>query len=108
MTTQPTPTSPPLDTKDLLVVLQEWLVAWVFTVAFLGLATLLALFSGHLNLDAHGFGIVIFAQASWFIIAGALLWRHESQIADLPIDASQLRRTGRKPRSTPPCRDAGK
>ena len=47
----------------------------------LGLATLLALFSGHLNLDAHGFGIVIFAQASWFIVAGELLWRYENQVA---------------------------
>jgi hypothetical protein len=46
----------------------------------LGPATLLALFSGHLNLDAHGFGIVIFAQASWFIVAGALLWRRENQV----------------------------
>jgi hypothetical protein len=45
----------------------------------LGLVTLLALFSGNLNLDAHGFGIVIFGQAGWFVIAGALLWRHENQ-----------------------------
>jgi hypothetical protein len=42
---------------------------------------MLALFSGRLNLDAHGFGIVIFGQASWFIVAGLLLWRHQEQVA---------------------------
>jgi hypothetical protein len=47
----------------------------------LGVVTLLALFSGNLNLDAHGFGIVIFGQAAWFIMAGALLWRCDSQVA---------------------------
>ena len=47
----------------------------------LGPVTLLALFSGHLSLDAHGFGILIFGQAGWFIIAGALLWRRENQVA---------------------------
>jgi hypothetical protein len=46
----------------------------------LGPVTLLALFSGRLNLDAHGFGIVIFGQAAWFIVAGALLWRHEDPV----------------------------
>ena len=46
----------------------------------LGPATLLALFSGRLNLEAHGFGIVIFGQAVWFIAAGAFLWRGEGKI----------------------------
>jgi hypothetical protein len=46
----------------------------------LGSVTVLALFSGRLNLDAHGFGIVIFGQAGWFIVAGALLWRRENQV----------------------------
>ena len=46
----------------------------------LGPVTLLALFSGHLNLDAHGFGIVVFGQAAWFIVAGALLWRGGHQV----------------------------
>ncbi len=40
----------------------------------LGTVTLLALFSGHLRLDTHGFGAVALGQAIWFIIAGALLW----------------------------------
>lgn len=40
--------------------------------------TLLALFSGRLKLDAHGFGMVVFSQAVWFIIAGILLMRSEN------------------------------
>jgi hypothetical protein len=47
----------------------------------LGAATLIALFSGHLNLDVHGFGVVIFGQAAWFIIGGALLLKREDQVA---------------------------
>jgi hypothetical protein len=46
----------------------------------LGPVTLIALFSGRLNLDAHGFGIVVFGQAAWFIVAGALLWRGGHQV----------------------------
>lgn len=41
--------------------------------------TLIGLFSGHINLDAHGFGIIIFAQAGWFISAGVLLWSQQGQ-----------------------------
>lgn len=47
----------------------------------LGVAVLLVLFSGHLRLDTHGFGAVMFAQAAWFIIAGSLLWRSEEPAA---------------------------
>lgn len=39
--------------------------------------TLLALFSGHLPLDAHRFGVVVLGQSAWFIVAGALLWTTE-------------------------------
>jgi hypothetical protein len=45
----------------------------------LGTLTVLALFSGHLPLDSHGFGAVILGQAIWFIVAGALLYQHETQ-----------------------------
>lgn len=31
---------------------------------------LLALFSGHLRLDVHGFGAVVLAQATWLIVVG--------------------------------------
>jgi hypothetical protein len=44
----------------------------------LGPVILIALFSGRLPLDAHGFGLVIFAQAAWFVIAGRLLWAGSS------------------------------
>jgi hypothetical protein len=41
----------------------------------LGPLTLIAIFSGLLNLAAHGFGLVVFGQALWFTITGALLCR---------------------------------
>jgi hypothetical protein len=40
----------------------------------LGPVTVLALFSGHLPLDAHRFGGVVLGQSVWFVIAGAVLW----------------------------------
>jgi hypothetical protein len=43
----------------------------------LGPITLAAFFSGHLRLNVHGFGLVIFGQAIWFAVTGVLLWRHE-------------------------------
>ncbi len=40
----------------------------------LSVATVAAMFSGHLPLDAHRFGIVVLGQAVWFVVAGAQLW----------------------------------
>ncbi len=40
-----------------------------------GLLIVLALFSGHLSLGVHGFGLVALAQSLWFIVAGILLMR---------------------------------
>lgn len=34
-------------------------------------------FTGRLAMDVHGFGIITFAQSSWLILVGALLWRGE-------------------------------
>ena len=31
--------------------------------------------SGHLRLNVHGFGLIVLAQAVWFVVAGALLGR---------------------------------
>jgi hypothetical protein len=42
---------------------------------FLGPVTLIAVLSGHLRLDVHGFGLVVLGQAAWFIVAGAKLFR---------------------------------
>jgi hypothetical protein len=41
----------------------------------LGPALVIAMTSGALSLDVHGFGLVVFSQAIWFIIAGILLLR---------------------------------
>jgi hypothetical protein len=38
--------------------------------------TLVAYLSGHVRLDVHGFGLLLFAQSAWFIAAGVLLIRH--------------------------------
>jgi len=41
----------------------------------LGPTLVIAMITGGLSLDAHGFGLIIFSQAIWFIIAGVLLLR---------------------------------
>jgi hypothetical protein len=41
----------------------------------LGLAILIALFAGALNLELHGFRIITLSQAIWFILAAIFLWR---------------------------------
>jgi hypothetical protein len=40
-----------------------------------GPAILLAVVSGHLRLDVHGFGLIVLPQAVWFVVAGARLGR---------------------------------
>jgi hypothetical protein len=50
----------------------------------LGPVTLGALFSGHLNLDVHGFGIVVLGQAIWFMVAGKRLWGGKNNKQPLP------------------------
>lgn len=41
----------------------------------LGPALVIAMTTGGLSLDAHGFGLIIFSQAVWFIVVGILLLR---------------------------------
>ena len=41
----------------------------------IGGATLLALLSGHLRLNVHGFGLVVAAQSAWAVLIGVLLCR---------------------------------
>jgi hypothetical protein len=41
----------------------------------LGAATILMLVSGHLKLDVHGMGLVMFSQAVWFVLVGVALLR---------------------------------
>lgn len=40
-----------------------------------GPAIVLAVVSGHFPLDVHGFGLIVLAQAVWFVVAGARLGR---------------------------------
>lgn len=40
---------------------------------FLSPVIILALLSGHLHLDVHGFGMVVLGQSIWLIVCGALL-----------------------------------
>lgn len=44
----------------------------------LPVVTVAAMFSCHLPLDAHRFGIVVLGQAIWFVVAGAQLWNAET------------------------------
>jgi hypothetical protein len=41
----------------------------------LGAVTVAGIFSGFLTPDRHGFGMLIFGQAIWFLIVAAGLWR---------------------------------
>jgi hypothetical protein len=47
----------------------------------LGLSLVIAMMSGALRLDAHGFGLIIFSQAIWFIIVGVLLLRSQEPVS---------------------------
>lgn len=45
----------------------------------LGLISILAVVSGHIRLDVHGFGLIVLGQAAWFIIVGVQLWRNNQR-----------------------------
>jgi hypothetical protein len=45
----------------------------------LGPLIVLGLASGHLRLDVHGMGMVIFGQAVWFVIVGVLMCRADGR-----------------------------
>jgi hypothetical protein len=49
----------------------------------LGIAIVVALIAGQLNLEVHGFGLITFTQALWFILAATFLWRLEKQTSVL-------------------------
>jgi hypothetical protein len=50
----------------------------------LGPVIVIAVLSGALSLDAHGFGLVIFSQAIWFVVVGILLLRSKETFSRLP------------------------
>ncbi len=41
----------------------------------LGPVVVVAMIMGSLRLDVHGFGLIMFGEAIWFIVVGVLLWR---------------------------------
>lgn len=43
----------------------------------LGAVLVVAIASGHLTLDVHGFGLVTLGQAVWFVGMGVFLWQSE-------------------------------
>lgn len=45
-----------------------------------GPLTILAVVSGHIRLDVHGFGAIILGQAIWFICAGITLWKEKASM----------------------------
>ena len=65
----------------------------------LGPLTVIALLSGHIRLNVHGFGMIIVSQAVWFISAGVLLGRKSKNLRSPP----QLR-----PRSPLLCFDGAR
>ena len=55
----------------------------------LGPAIIVAMITGSLRLDVHGFGLITFCQAIWFIITGVLLLRSKA-IADHPREKEEF------------------
>jgi hypothetical protein len=50
----------------------------------LGPTVIIAILTG-LSLDVHGFGLIIFSQAIWFIVTGILLMRSIETIPHVPV-----------------------
>lgn len=46
----------------------------------IGAVAVLAVASGRLGMDVHGFGAVVLGQAIWFVTTGSLLWRPSSPL----------------------------
>jgi hypothetical protein len=55
-----------------------------------GPVIVIAMVSGSLSLDVHGFGLIIFSQAIWFIVAGILLWRSKATSPRMPAQEHAL------------------
>jgi hypothetical protein len=49
----------------------------------LGPGLIIAMISGILGLDVHGFGLIVFSQSIWFIVAGILLLRSDKHAVRL-------------------------
>jgi hypothetical protein len=47
----------------------------------LGPLTIVAVLSGHVRLNVHGFGLVMLGQAIWFVCSGVTLWRFKETVS---------------------------
>ena len=79
------------------------IIAWSYAVAslgalerrvawygwFVGVVSLAALFSGHVRMDAHGFGMIVLLQAIWNIALGVSMLR--TRASPQPLAAAQGR-----------------
>ena len=51
----------------------------------LGVVTVAGIFSGFLTPDRHGFGLLIFGQAIWFLMVAGMMWRAERGSEDVRV-----------------------
>ncbi len=51
----------------------------------LGVVTVAGIFSGLLTPDRHGFGMLIFGQAIWFLMVAGMMWRAERGSEDVRV-----------------------
>jgi hypothetical protein len=54
----------------------------------LSVVLVVAVGSGHLRLNVHGFGLVVLTQSVWLVVSGVLLWRLDGQSASAPVSPS--------------------
>ncbi len=59
----------------------------------LGPAVIIAMVTSSLRLDVHGFGLIIFSQAIWFIVVGILLWRLQNPMSNPPNESRSSQTT---------------
>lgn len=48
----------------------------------IGIITIIAIVTGSLDLELHGFRLITFSQAIWFVATGVFLWRLQNPMAD--------------------------
>jgi hypothetical protein len=68
-------------------VMPQWLARYGCVIAPV---TMLAVGSGHIRLDVHGFGAIVLGQAIWFVGAGIGLCKAEAPITDSPTPTSEV------------------
>jgi hypothetical protein len=59
----------------------------------LGPLTIMAVLSGHIRLNVHGFGLVVLGQAIWFITAVIQLWQQNHSVEKVQHNNALSRKT---------------